>query len=310
MTYAELVVEVLKMVDEYSSKGNLVAAAKTADLRYKIPEAANFVTNDLSRLAARLEAKHEIVHNPIATLAQDTSAIQTHEPGVDFSIELIGALSCYFETTGPATIYIEEETAEDTWSVLETITVLSTQINFAAYRRLITASSTANAIRLRFGGSYRYSFRNYILYDIAFPTAAEVQQHGNYIMYALPTDFMVLKNCMVRKNVRQWNDYKGFVYIPEDSTIGFDAKQPGEYIVNYYRKPILLTVSATPADSTVIDVLAEAAPLVALGVTSRILLLDNLTVSTLLWNQYEIGKGSINGQAGITPKKITSMCGW
>lgn len=310
MNYLALVNAVLQIVDEYSSKGNLVAAAKTADLRYKIPEAANFVINDLARTAAKLEVNYPIVHNPIATLSQDTSAMQTHEPNVDFSIELVGALSCYFETTGPATIYIEEETAEDTWSILETITVLSTQINFAAYRRLITASSTANAIRLRFGGSYHYSFRNYILYDVSFPTAAEVQQHGDYIMYTLPTDFMVLKNCMVRKNFRQWNDYKGFVYIPEDSAIGFDSSQTGEYIVNYYRKPTLLSVSATPADSTAIDVLAEAESLVALGVTSKVLLLDDLTVSTILWNQYEIGKGTINGQAGVTPKKITSMCGW
>ena len=242
-------------------------------------------------------------------LSQDTSSIQTHVPGTDYSIYLESAKACYFECTGPATVYIEEETADNIWTVLETIDILSSQKTFAEYRRLIAASVSTNTIRLRFSGDYHYSYRNYVLYDVPFPTEGEVQQHGNYFMYAMPLDFMALKNCQIRKDIRQWQDFREYAFDATAKEIGFNAYQVGEYRANYYRFPTLISAE-TPNDADAIDALDEALPFIATGVASRVLLTDDITISTILWNQYEIAKGNMLGVQNIAPRTHKSLSGW
>jgi len=310
LLYSQLVTAVLKKIDEYSTKGNILAESKTIDLRYKIPEATNEVLLDLAHTTGKLEASFAIVHNPVSNaLNQDTSSIQANVPGADYSISLPSAKACYFECTGPATVYVEEETADNIWTILETIDILSSQKTFAEYRRLITASVSTNTIRLRFSGDYHYSYRNYVLYDVPFPTEDEVQQHGNYFMYAMPSDFMALKNCQIRKDIRQWQDFREYALDATAKEIGFDAYQVGEYRANYYRMPTLIGTT-TPVLSAEIDALDEALPFIATGVASRVLLLDDMTISTILWNQYEIAKGNMLGVQNIAPRKHKSLSGW
>ena len=48
LTYENLVIEVLQLIDEYSRKGVVLTVAKTADYRMKIPAAVNWVQQDLA----------------------------------------------------------------------------------------------------------------------------------------------------------------------------------------------------------------------------------------------------------------------
>lgn len=310
MIYGELINATLKKIDEYSTKGNVAPLDKTIDLRYKMPEATNEVLLDLARTTGKLETPYHIVHNPVGNqLSKDTSSIRSHTPGDDFTTIENGAKACYFECTGPATVYIEEETESNVWTVLESIEVLSTQKNFAEYKRLITPVDATTNIRLRFSGDYHYSFRNYILYTISFPTEEDIQQHGNYFLYDLPDDYMGIKNAMIRKDVRLWTTFSNYVLFPATRKIGFNSYQVGEYIINYYRKPNLIDVN-NPLDETVIDAIEEGLPLVPVGVASRALLMDDVAISTVLWNQYETGKTSLISNQGVQAQPAKTLSGW
>ena len=109
VTYGQIRSSALKLLDEWSSRGALQAANKTADYGYKIQQIVNESIYELASTNAKLPATFLIAHNPVKnTLADDTSSLRQHLPGVDFSITLLNAKACFFEAIYPATVVIEQ----------------------------------------------------------------------------------------------------------------------------------------------------------------------------------------------------------
>lgn len=306
--FGEIADSTLKYLDEYSSRGVPQSANKIADYMLKIKSLINPAIYDLATTTAKIPKTFNIVHAPIKnTLADDTSAIKTHMPGLDFSIALQGALSTYFEATGPATVIIEETSDGTTYMPLETISIDSGAA-FNEYRRLIAPTLPNNTIRLRFTGDYVYNFRNYVLYPVSFASEDEIQQHREFFFIDLPEDFLDVNTVFVRRLTRQYVSYANYNITPgPNQQFVFNSYDgPCEFSINYWRKPNLLTFTGVDAADRAlpIDLADEAALIIPLNIAGEIFKSEKqLDSGVLLLNQFSVRKNELSvnktGYSGI-----------
>lgn len=325
LTYGDTKKRALKLLDEYDTTGVIQS---TTDVNIKIQDFTNDAMKNLAETTARIPGVKHIINAPVRnTLAYDTSAIKTFEPGgADISITLTNARSCYFEIIGPATVHIEEATAgSTTYTPLETIAVPGSVTEFTEYRRLINPTQLTNMIRLRFTGSYVFHVRNYILYPYAWESEADVQQHRPFFEYDLPSDCLELNNVMAKKDVRQFIPYAKYVLLP-NKRIGFNRYDaPAEFVVNYWRMPTLFVYTdveeTNDAQIYGIDringtyrVSDDAAMVIPYYVAGNILLSEGgangVTVGMTLLNIYEARKSEIISNKTEEQGTILNVTGW
>ena len=273
VNYGQIRSSVLKLLDEFSSRGALQAANKTADYGFKIQQLVNESIMELASTTAKLPKTLLIPHNPIKNaLSDDTSSIKQHLPGTEFSISLQNAKSCFFEVARFGEIVLEESSDGVNYATIETITVPSTIEGFAEYKRLITPTLPTNTVRLRFTGDSVYSFRNYVLYQYSFPTAADVQQHRPFFIYDPPADFLDLNYVEIKRDARQYIPYSNMIKTPENQLVLNAFESPSEFLVHYWRKPNLLTFTdvAVTDDAMLIDLRDDAALIIAYNAAGTI----------------------------------------
>jgi len=318
VTYDELVKATLRLLDEYSSRGATTAAIKTADLRIKIPDAVNQVLMDLAVTTGKLNKEWTILNFPVYNEAQkDTSIIKNHIPGTDDIIATqIGALSYFLEVSGHYHVMIEEQ-VDGAWVTLKELqpTPGSEIATFTGLKGLLTPTDTKNTVRIRLTGNYIYPYHNYILYPYSFPSDAEVQPHQPWYSSPLPPDWLKLKDVKIRgKSQRQWETF--FEYRETPTHFYYNRYATGEILVNYYRKPNLVTV-ADPKSPTaeelaqVLDAMPDATQTIPFGVAGTVMAGDDADVSEYFLNLYETRKFQLvqnDGSFGI--QEVTSVTGW
>lgn len=280
VNYGQVRKSTLKLLDEFSSRGSIQSPSKVVDYGFKIQQIVNESIMELASTTAKLPKTLLVPHSPVKnTLADDTSSIKTHLPGVDFSITLGNAGSCVFESTGPATIIIEESSDGSTYVPLETITIASTVTTFTEYKRLITPSLSTNTIRLRFTGDYVYLFRNYILYQYSFPDEASIPSHAPWRKIATPDDFLDLNYVEITRDARQYLPYSNLIKTPENELFVNNLESACEFKIHYWRKPNLLTFTDVQEtdDALVIDLRDDAALIICYNCTGTIMNSENQT---------------------------------
>lgn len=321
MDYDSLVRATLRLLDEYSSRGATTAPIKTADLRIKIPDAVNQILMDLAVTTGRLNKEWTILNFPIYNEAQkDTSPIKNHIPGLDDIITTqTGAQSYYIEVSGHYHVVIEEQVGgiNGDWEVLEELRPEPGEetSTFTELKGLLCPSSSNNPVRIRLTGDYIYPYHNYILYPYAFPSSEEVQPHKPWYSEPLPSDWLKLKDVKIRgKSQRQWETF--FEYRETPTHFYYNRYTTGEILVNYYRKPTLVTVadpkSPTEAElAQVLDAMPDATQTIPFGVAGTVMAGDDVAASSYFLNIYETRKFQLvqnDGSFGI--QSITSVTGW
>lgn len=313
MNYGDFRTNVLKAIDEYSSRGTVLAASKTADLKLRMPMALNKILFDLALETSKLPKTYYIIQNPVENeTSYDTSALKQHLPtSTDLYVELTSALSYFYECQGPATVNIQEENPADTWTSLSTNVIGSTVTWLQEYKGNITAASSTTNIRIYFGGNYIYNYRNEKLYPYAFSTDTDVQQHRPHFLYDLPSDFLFLENVM-RKNSDKWDKYSEFYLLDGESKLGFNRYDTGEFQINYFRKPteIVYTGVDVVDDAQTVDCNDDAVHAAVLGVASLLQTTENPTLSVMLSNLYEQQKMSFKKPDRYYPEEIQNVTGW
>lgn len=260
-------------------------------------ELGNDATMDLASTTAKIPAVQYLTINPVLNeLNRDTSSIKKHLPGTDFSIELAGAKSCYFELDGPGTVLIQEQ-VNGVWNTLSTIT--STDSVIKEYRRLINASNPANNIQLVFTGDYPYDFRNFVLYPYAWPTEDQIQQFKPFLIYDFPTDYLKFNKVMIKRDQRQYVQLNSDFQLRPDKKIAINKYlAPAEVEVHYWRKPILLvsTNNDTTDSALELDINDDAARVIPYYVAGQIVISEgDLSKGLTLINEYESKKNSLVG---------------
>lgn len=302
MNYGETKLHVLRLLDEFSSSG---AVQTTQDVLVKIMALTNDGLMDLAATTAKIPAVQYITLNPVLNdLAKDTSSIKKHLPGTDFSINLIGAKSCYFETDGPCTVLLQEQIA-GVWTTLETIATTGNVLQ--EFRRLIAPTSPFNDVRLTFAGDYPYDFRNYVLYPYSWPTEADVQQFKPWFEFSFPADFLKFDKIMAKRDSRQYSQLSTDFQLRPDKKIAINKYlAPAEMLIHYWRKPsMLVTVNNQVIDDAqVLDINDDAARIIPYAVAGQIVLSEGeMSKGLTLLNQYESKKanslvGNDTGYAG------------
>ena len=315
ITFGQIKGDTLRLLDEYSSRGTVQSATKIADYRLKIQSLTNAYIYELASTTAKIPAIFNIVHNPVRNrLSDDTSSIRTHMPDHDFSASYIGAKAIYFESTGPATIYLEESfDGGETFSLIETIVIPADQTSFAEYKRLIPSTQPTNMVRLRFSGDYVYAFRNYVLYPYSWPTEEDIPQHRPYVEYPFPSDFFDIDSVFIKGNAWQFAPYSDYI-LTHDKKIAFSSYEgPLELICNYWRRPNLLVFTGNELtdDAQVIDLGDDAAIIIPWFVAGDILNSEQLLAAgTLRLNQAAVKRDSLVTNKSNYASTIMNVTGW
>lgn len=201
-----------------------------------------------------------------------------------------------------------------TFTPLQTITIATTTV-FTEYKRLITPTLPTNWVRLRFTGDYVYDFRNYVLYDVTWPSEADIQQHRPIFEIALPADFFTLNEAFIKNDGRQNIPLNSGYFITPDKKFCFDSYlvNPAEIIVNYWRRPNLLTFTGVDAtdEAQTIDLTDDAAIIIPWNVAGEIFKSEQMMgPGGYLINQFMVKRDSLISNKSNYSSTILNVNNW
>lgn len=250
----------LGLIAEKSNNGNLISSSQNADYTLRMNALADTAQKEIAKYKP-IYANMQIVQNTIPNLlGTDQGFDLVQHLDSDVTVQANGAQSYYFEVDHPATVYIEEQTVGGTtWNALNTITVPVGTTAFTAYKGLITPSNLANAVRLRFSGSYPYNIRNTALYAYTFAEVSDIPDYRPYIRYAMPDSFFMLDKVILEANGQQYLNYGDF-YWENRLTFVVPYSTAGSFTIFYYKYPA--TIDDTTDDSYVLEVDTESCELI------------------------------------------------
>jgi hypothetical protein len=159
--------------------------------------------------------------------------VQEHDDE-DVSITADGSVKAYhFQVSGQATIYIEDYTSS--WNTLATVNVPSTVTELTRYKAIVTPTSGATQSRIRFSGSYYYTFANVAMFSQSFNSTTMIPNYGRYVQIDMPDDFSELLT-VHEDNVRI-GEYKW----EKENTLYVSYNFDGQLRINYRPMPVTLT---------------------------------------------------------------------
>lgn len=298
----------IQLINEYSNNGSLISAAQNADYLNRMNNLADTAQKEIATVR-KIHAVYNISQNPILNQLGLTKGfdIEQHLDTDHTTTVATGSKSYYFEVDRQATIYIEEQIS-GVWTVLQTISVPSSVREFTAYKGLITPSSSTNAVRIRFSGTYPYNIRYRALYAYTFPSASDVPDYRPYIRYTMPADFMELKKVSHETDPRQYvslTDYKW----EGKKTFVVNYYHKGGFIIEYYRLPTTIT-SSTDENTYEFEVDVEAQELIPYYLGAHVIMDENQGIGTLLLNLYQSKLANLGGGNTGSGNTVTNLMGW
>lgn len=308
LNFGQIKARVMSLLDE-------AGVTPTSATLTKIQDFTNDTQMDLASTVAKIPAVSYIALNPVRNdSSYDTSKLKQHLPDEDFSVELTGAKSYFFEASGPATVKVEEY-VNGAWVDLPTpltVSIAASVTSLTEYKGLITAADAANNIRLRFTGNYVYNFRNYILYPYTWSDANSIQQHRPNFEYSLPSDFLSLSHVMAKRGYGEYVPFTDYSIRPDKKVVINRYYAPAEFALHYHKKPTALTFAGTGADDNLtFEVNDDAVQIMPLGIAGRILVSeDEEGKGVILLNDYEGRKVNLSKAPIYVNNSVTRLYGW
>lgn len=282
----------LTLIDEAPINGTF-DTNNTADYRARAPYLLNALCTELLPLSNYTKT-YNISNKPLIPVFGTFDVKQHGSTDMTFETELSRAY--YFETQGPATVYIEDYTTE--WNVLATINA-SNSSTFVAYGGKVTPTTGATRTRIRFSGDYTYNFTNIALFKENI--FGDVPAYRPYIKYTLPNDYSDLVE-IINDSVeyqRQLNyNFEGInFYLPYD----FEGN------IRIIYKPILTEI--TDLSQTLELDSAICTGILPYGLGAKIILNENSAIASYLSQRYEELKRDIKKDIPSERQKIIEVYG-
>lgn len=262
MTLKQAKDKVIKLINNYSSSGEVTAAGDLLDYTLRMNVLFDVYQKQVATVK-RIHAVKKISQNPITNQLPNPLYMfdVVQHLGADLTYQAKGSKSYYFEVDGICDVYVEEQVGT-TWQALPTpinISVTAKPDGFMAYSGLITALSSANNIRIRFSGNYPYNIRYIALYGYSFPSVSAIPPFTRYNLYTMPTDFYQLNKVVFKGNQSDGYPYVNTAdfYWEGRDVIAINYYNKGEYSIFYYRYPT--TIDDTTPDAYVFEVDEDAA---------------------------------------------------
>ena len=194
-TGTEIFNQAIAIIDELSDTGTIVDS-QIAEYKYRAPYLLDMWQKEDHDIYNTIE----ISRKPMVNLLGERFKVEEHIATDRIFESNKHANSIYFKVDNEAIVYIEEY-ANGSWinatgfysqddgiqtafTGLITVTALTKPSKFKC---IIT--STGDKTRIRFSGNYYYLFYNFALFEAAFPTCSRVPEYGEYVKYAMPSNY-------------------------------------------------------------------------------------------------------------------------
>ena len=320
MTVGDITKGVLHSMREYSNSGELAEEQDVKDYLISMVPLINVYQSQIATEQNALSGRYDIAqNNPANMLGTDWYEDKVHT-NEDVSYEASGPKAYSFQVSGIATIYIEEETSADTWTILETISHTPSEGGgYEQYKNTITASDDSNTIRIRFSGLYRYLYRYIAFFEYPYSSATYVPTYQPYVEYLLPETVFRVRN-MERSHPdgqrKAYSDYRIEQHSKSRFTVLIPWKDSGEFIVYYYTYPEIITEPSisnlTEQDDTELDLPDEWKSVLIDRITSNLLSDESARRSEKFNASFQEGMNirSARQQPGIGQKQIVNKGNW
>lgn len=307
MTIAQSKQIALDLIIESVVNGVAVPAAKTYDYTLLHNVFADIAQKEIA-LRKKIHAVRSITQNPIVNQLGEYAGfdLQQHIATDLTDTQATGSQAYYFEVDDPATIYIEEETSTNVWTVLSVIVHVKRGA-FTAFKGLIAPSSTSNNVRINFSGSYPYNIRNRALFSCAFANANDVPNYTPYTAYQINKNFRKLNKISYRGDNFVIDNYRDYRWEGKQ-TLLIDYYAKGSFDIYYYANPTTIT-SSTP-DTHLYEVDIEAQTLIPIYVASKMVAEEKPTLSAILFNEYRMKLSELSDDDVMGEDEIYSVDGW
>lgn len=258
MIFKDFVQSVLMEMGEYSNSGTLISEAENKDYLLSITRLTNDSLTQIATLGKSNNKSFDISHfKPSNQLGFANWNEEIYHDTDDVIFQAIGTQAYSFQVGDTADIYIEEYVG-GVWANL--VTINHVDINgqgYVNYKGLLNLTSTSNNVRIRFSGTYYYPIRWVGMFKEKLSKAIAFEPN---VPYTLPTNFYLLDNVKFIHADRQYTEYAGYQLDLANKTILFNWYERGEFRVNYFAYPTLLTISDTDvhaADNEAVDIPSE-----------------------------------------------------
>jgi len=269
-------------------------ATETLTYQTKSINLINLIQNDICKTAPI----YKTLDIPMQSVTPINSIIDYKEHNEEDEIlESTVAKAYSFDIIGPATVYVEDTIDSITWNILDTLTIANTVTTYTNYKGSILPTIGAVKTRIRFSGSYFYTYTNVALYKENFYT---VPKFGSYKKVELPTDFLSIYKVYEEYTPGQYRLYDKFkLENTSDLYIPYEFK--GNIRLVYRFIPTFISeLTETIAFNDQI-----CSTVIATGLAFYLFINENTNVANFYNQQYEVMKSQIKFKqpVGISNKK-------
>lgn len=238
MTLGQAKKEVLMLVDEYSTRGDVNTNGNTADYKLKLNSYFNLAQRHIAE-TKYIKRSHLISHYlPYPPQEQQFESVPHTD--IDVIVSAAKGYAFHFAVDGEAVVYVEGVYSDD--SVFE-VDVIDTRTDggFESYKGLIEAPSaeTFKEVRLRFSGENYYRIKDVAILPVKYSSKDKIPNFGRYVRYEMPHDFLMALKVDVR-NKTAYEPLTAFEWENND-TIAISAFVCGDIRIEYAARPKEIT---------------------------------------------------------------------
>jgi hypothetical protein len=298
MNLSLLDIKIIQLINQYSVNGSLVSALSNADYLLKTRNLIDACNKEIAS-KKKIPATKHISQNPIPNQIQGFQGQFMYQHlNKDITFTAVGSKAYYFECDKQATVTIEVNGVTQA-------TLNLTDTEFTPHSGFIT-SQASDSVVIRFSGLYPYNIQNIALYAYAFATVEDIPQYRAYNIYPLPLDYMEMQNVKIEQYPFSYvslNDY--FIQHPNILINSFIS---GNISINYFKYPTSITTET--AETTELENTPDAQELIPYYVAGHVYLEDNITIGTMLLNEYENKLSKLLTPPTSNQTTIINSWGW
>jgi hypothetical protein len=288
----------LQYIREYTNKGQIIDATKTADYSNVHDHFLDTVQKEVA-LQIKIPAVMKITQNHIQSqlgLLQGFD-LQQYLPGKPIAITKTGTKSLFFEMDSIGTVTIAVN-----GTVTRTINN-TTKSEFTEYR-LHTGATDTDTVTITFSGNYPYNIRNVAPYAYAFPTDEDIPKYQPYISYDLPEDFYQFDTVVMRSDPRVYRIYNEMKWENNNKVI-LNYYDVGSFDIHYFRYP--KTIPEDAPEDTKLELEEKGALLVPMKLAALVVAEDKPDISNKLLTMYESQLANIANATSQGTQKVETV---
>lgn len=261
MNYLQAKNKTIKLLNSYSSSGNLIPSTDGNMLDYtlRFPMLFDLAQKEIATVAKYIHKVKRISQNPIPN--QLPNPLYTFDVQQHLATDLVdmvakGAKTYTFKVDSVSDMYIEEERTPGVWTLLSTINHTTPKGEYTTYKGFTGCTDPSYNVRVRFSGAYPYNIRDRALFAYLFPTADDIPDYEKYSKYTMPPDFYMLNKVVNKGNQMSYTNTIDWMWEGRN-VIAINYFLVGEIDIFYYGYPA--TIDDAVADSYEFEIDEEAA---------------------------------------------------